>query len=129
EYRLLDGKLPLRVGYIWENRVTSRPYVPAFGTPPGTTHVATLGTGYEIGALRMDVAYAYRTSKGRVTESQIAEGRAGELGECSFCGFQGDYGLMMHGIYVSASYAWGAEEEENEAEPAGVWGPEPEPEA
>lgn len=133
EYRLLDGKLPLRLGYIWENRVTSRPYVTAFGTPPGTTHVATVGGGYEVGGFRVDVAYAYRTSKGRVTESQITEGRSDPEGPgaCPFCGFAGDYSLTMHGIYVSASYAWGAAEEEPEPEPAHVAptppAPEPEP--
>lgn len=126
EYRLLDGSLPLRVGYIWENRVTSRPYVTAFGTPPGTTHVATLGGGYETGGFRVDVAYAFRTSKGRVTERQITEGRSDPEGEgaCPFCGFAGDYSLTMHGIYVSASYAWGAREEEPEAEES-EWGDAP----
>lgn len=132
EYRLLDGSLPLRLGYIWENRVTSRPYVTAFGTPPGTTHVATVGGGYETGGFRVDVAYAYRTSKGRVTQSQIDEARSDPdgLGACPFCGFAGDYALTMHGIYVSASYAWGASEEEPEpaATPAPRPAPEPTPE-
>jgi long-subunit fatty acid transport protein len=125
EYRLLDGSLPLRVGYIWENRVTSRPYVTAFGTPPGTTHVATIGGGYETGGFRIDVAYAYRTSKGRVTESQITEGRSDPEGEgaCPFCGFAGDYSLTMHGIYLTGSYAWGAAAEEPETEES--WGEEP----
>ncbi|MCB9611778.1 MAG: outer membrane protein transport protein [Sandaracinus sp.] len=129
EYRLLDGKLPLRVGYIWENRVTSRPYVTAFGTPPGTTHVATLGGGYQTDNFRIDVAYAYRTSKGRVTESQIDDGRSDPDGPggCPFCGFAGDYRLTMHGIYVSASYSWGPRESEPVAE-EDAWGPEPEPE-
>lgn len=129
EYRLLDGALPLRVGYIWENRVTSRPYVTAFGTPPGTTHVATLGGGYEVGGFRVDVAYAFRTSKGRVTERNVLPARDpmsdrntgnGGLGDCPFCGFAGDYSLTMHGIYVSASYAWGAREAEPEAEERGA---------
>lgn len=129
EYRLLDGALPLRVGYVWENRVTSRPYVTAFGTPPGTTHVATLGGGYQTDNFRVDVAYAYRTSKGRVTQAQIDAGRMDPdgLGACPFCGFAGDYALTMHGIYVSASYAWDARTDEPETD-EDAWGPPPAPE-
>ncbi len=110
EYRLVDGHVPVRVGYIWDQKTANERFPSAFGTPPGDGHVGTIGTGWKTRDWQVNAAYAYRTVKGEVTQADIDAGRAELLAEqgvpstCAFCSQPGDYELTMHGIYIDFSY-------------------------
>ena len=47
-------QFPVRVGYIFDDRVTSTRYPTAFGTPPVATHSVTAGAGWVIGGIQVD---------------------------------------------------------------------------
>lgn len=150
EYRLLDERLPIRAGYIWDQKTSSAVYSSAFGTPAGPTHVITLGTGWNTPTWSLDVAYAFRQGSATVTQDQFdeREGPSG-MGECQFCAYPGDYEIKLHGIYLTFGYNLGGGDDEEEEpavpdyptsgdtettyepepiEPAPVVEPEPEPE-
>jgi long-subunit fatty acid transport protein len=99
EYRLVDDHVPVRVGYIWDQQTSNPTYPSAFGTPPGPSHVATCGTGWNGGPWQVNLALAYRMAEGEVNTPDPA---------CVFCGAQGDeaYQLWMLGTYLDFSYAW-----------------------
>jgi long-subunit fatty acid transport protein len=97
EYRI--GRrpiIPLRVGYIFDTRVTNPAYPSAFGTPPTATHTLTAGAGYRLDAWQFNLAVSRRFGSTRVTEDQLGDG-------CSFCGFAGKYSITMTGLYADAS--------------------------
>jgi hypothetical protein len=102
EYRLYDNHVPVRVGYIWDQKTSNPQYPSAFGTPPGASHVGTLGSGWNAGAWQVNAAYAYRTAKGTVKQSDLDAATE----SCILCGGAGDYELTMHGMYVDFSYDW-----------------------
>jgi long-subunit fatty acid transport protein len=99
EYRLIDSKLPVRLGYIWDQKTSNPRYPSAFGTPAGPSHVITAGAGWNAGAWQVNAAVAYRTAKGEPKDIDPA---------CAFCGVQGNdpYELWMLGTYIDFSYAW-----------------------
>ncbi len=140
EYRLLEGKLPIRLGFIWDQQTSNRAYPTAFGTPPAPTYVATAGLGYNAGPWQLNVAYAFRTGSTTITPEDI-DGRDG----CLSCGEAGEYSIKLSGIYVDFSYHFGRGETregeggveyrssafvepEPEVEPEPDITPEPEPE-
>ena len=98
EYRL--GRLPsipLRVGYIYDTKVTNTAYPSAFGTPPAPTQTVTAGAGYVAEHWQVNAAVSRRfSSAAHVDAAQLGEG-------CQFCGFAGDYKITMTGLYVDAS--------------------------
>jgi long-subunit fatty acid transport protein len=97
EYRLGDAPtFPLRLGYIYDTRVTHELYPSAFGTPPAPTHTVTGGAGFVQEHWQVNVALSHRTGSTHVAETD-PEGR------CEFCGFPGDYSIEMTGLYVDAS--------------------------
>ncbi len=129
EYRLLDGQLPIRAGYVWDQKTSSPVYSSAFGTPPGPTHVITLGTGWSTPTWSLDVAYAYRQGNADVTREQFERREApGGLGECQFCAHPGDYEISLHGIYLTFSYNLRSNDDEEEAAPDYPTAPAAEPE-
>jgi long-subunit fatty acid transport protein len=106
EYRLPlsdDGRtLALRLGYVFDDRVNTKKYPTAFGTPPTATHSGTLGAGYSTPRWSANFAYAYRTGSTTVT----AEDQAGR-DSCAGCGGPGKYAINLHGIYLDFSYRFG----------------------
>jgi len=134
EYRLLDGMIPLRVGYVWDQKTGSGIYPTAFGTPPAATHVVTVGGGFEMDGLSVNLAFAHRRGGAEFTQEQF-DAREDRLGECQFCGYPGDYFIRLNGIYVDVSYEFdffGGDDEEGgmseEEEDRLVQETEPEPE-
>ncbi|MEM6959093.1 MAG: OmpA family protein, partial [Myxococcota bacterium] len=145
EYRLMDGKLPLRLGYVWDQITTNRANVSAFSTPPTPTNVFTVGGGWNQGPWQVNIAYAYRTGSATVLEEELGERSPFADDGCSSCGFAGDYSFKVHGVYVDFSYHFGRGEtresgrdgrlghgviygsEEGAEEPEPVVEPEPEP--
>lgn len=128
EYRLLDGRLPVRAGYIWDQTTSSPVYSSAFGTPPGPTHVITLGTGWQTDTWSIDVAYAFRQGSASVTQADFDQ-RDMRMGECQFCayptdpgpdGMHGtnddgdDYAIKLHGIYLTFAYNLGSKDDDEE---------------
>jgi long-subunit fatty acid transport protein len=108
EYRLLESRLPIRIGYIWDQKTTNERFPSAFGTPPGPSHIETIGCGWNAGTWQVNFAYAHRRAKGEVTTADLIAGTAELAAEgktpCQFCGGAGDYDLTLHGIYLDASY-------------------------
>lgn len=102
EYRLMDGKLPIRLGYVWDQQTSNRAYPTAFGTPPDATHIFTAGAGYNAGPWQANIAYAYRTGSTVITADDVA-GRD----TCLACGNEGEYSIGLHGIYLDFSYHFG----------------------
>lgn len=98
-----DPRLLLRVGGVWDGKTANEQYPTAFGTPPGSTYIATLGAGWDGGPWEVNLAYAYRAGSGDVTPQDLtAPGRE----SCAFCGVAGNdpYNIRMHGIYVDVGY-------------------------
>jgi hypothetical protein len=91
--------LPVRAGYIWDQKTTNPDYPSPFGTPPGPSHVITAGTGWNAGAWQVNGALAYRMAEARVNMPDPS---------CAFCGQKGNdpYKLWMLGYYVDFSYQW-----------------------
>jgi len=97
EYRLgRRPMIPLRVGYVFDTRVTNRAYPSAFGTPPTATHTVTAGAGYRFDPWQINVAVSRRFGSTHVKEEELHS-------DCSFCGFAGKYSITMTGLYVDAS--------------------------
>ena len=103
EYRFVDQKLPVRLGFIYDAKTTDRAYPTAFGTPPTSTYSVTAGIGYDAGAFEVNVAYARRRGSTTVTQAEID---AAASGSCLACGGAGDYDLRLNGFYVDLSYDW-----------------------
>ena len=99
EYRLGPSEeLPIRVGYVHDDQVSSRAYPTAFGTPPAPTRTFTFGGGYDAGSWELNLALAFRGGSTRISASELAP-----PGACSTCGFSGEYAISTTGIYVDFS--------------------------
>jgi long-subunit fatty acid transport protein len=106
EYRLLpaapqeQGRLALRLGYVFDAKTTNPDFPSAFGTPPGPTHIVTAGAGWNVGTWQVNLAYARGAGSGRANDP--------EPGSCAFCGAAGSrpYQLTIHGLYIDASLAF-----------------------
>jgi long-subunit fatty acid transport protein len=97
EYRL--GQMPIipvRVGYIYDTKVTNKAFPSAFGTPPAPTHTLTAGGGYVGDHWQANLAVTRRFGSTHINEADLGTG-------CAFCGFAGDYEITMTGLYVDAS--------------------------
>lgn len=101
EYRqaLPVGKLPLRVGYIFDGKVGNKSYPTAFGTPPVETHSITAGIGYIGRIWEVNLAYARRFGSVTITQEDLDKADK----TCSFCSKQGDYNVGVNGVYVDVS--------------------------
>jgi long-subunit fatty acid transport protein len=96
EYRVGNEvrSVPLRVGYIYDSRVSNPLYPSAFGTPPGPTHTFTLGAGYKQETWQVNWALSRRVGSATVETTDT---------RCVFCGYPGKYEISMTGFYVDAS--------------------------
>lgn len=95
EYRIGDlPQVPLRVGYIYDTRVSNPIYPSAFGTPPGPTHTFTFGAGYKQETWQVNWAFTRRMGSATVDRTDPS---------CVFCGYPGKYEITMTGFYVDAS--------------------------
>jgi long-subunit fatty acid transport protein len=110
EYRLLDRRLPLRVGYSFDGKTSNPRFPTAFGTPPAATHIMTLGGGYDAGPWELNLAYARRMGSATVTQEQIDAGEAERIAQglatCDLCGGPGNYEITLNGLYLDFSYDW-----------------------
>jgi long-chain fatty acid transport protein len=99
EYRFADKRVPVRAGYIWDQKTSNPDYPSAFGTPPGPSHVVTAGAGWNGGPWQVNMALAYRMAQGEVNTPDPM---------CAFCGAKGKdaYELWMLGYYLDFSYQW-----------------------
>jgi long-subunit fatty acid transport protein len=99
EYRLgPTQEVPMRVGYVYDDRVTSRAYPSVFGTPPSATRSLTIGSGYVAESWELNLALALRSGGHRVRPSEL-----GPAGACPTCGFAGEYKISGVGLYVDFS--------------------------
>ncbi len=97
EYRAgARQRFPLRIGYIFDSRVSNPAYPSAFGTPPASTRTFTAGAGYVQETWQINLAVSRRFGSTHVNASELGKG-------CQFCSFAGDYSLGMTGLYVDAS--------------------------
>ena len=100
EYRLLDqGQLAIRAGYVYDEKTASEQYPTPFGPPPDATHMVTAGAGYRGEKWAANIAYGYRFGGTAVTADDLEGAQA-----CAFCGYAGDYGVKMHGLFLDLSY-------------------------
>jgi long-subunit fatty acid transport protein len=99
EYRLpgpVGSAIPLRLGYIFDTKVTNEAYPTAFGTPPAPTHTLTGGAGFDAGAWEVNAAVSRRFGSTTIDEDDLESG-------CAFCSYAGDYSIGMTGLYLDAS--------------------------
>jgi long-subunit fatty acid transport protein len=103
EYRIPiepERTIAPRLGYVFDAKTSNEMYPTAFGTPPGPTHVFTVGVGYDAGPYEVNLAFAHRRGSATVTQPDIDA--APEM--CSFCGNAGEYEIVLNGAYVDFSY-------------------------
>ena len=100
---LKHDRMAFRLGYIWDQKTTNRMFPTAFGTPPSSTHVGTVGLGYKQGPWEANLAYAFRMGKAHVTEAEVAAGKP----MCPLtCDEAGHYEMRLNGLYADLSYDW-----------------------
>lgn len=90
-----------RLGYVFDGKTSNESYPTAFGTPPGPTHVFTVGVGYAAEQYEVNLAFAHRRGSATVTDTDVA---AMPEGPCAFCNQPGDYEIVLNGLYVDVSY-------------------------
>ncbi|HTV19915.1 MAG TPA: outer membrane protein transport protein [Polyangiaceae bacterium] len=99
EFRLGPSEeLPIRVGYVYDETVSSRAYPSAFATPPSPTRTFTLGGGYDTGTWELNLALALRSGSTEVDPEEIAPPQT-----CPTCGFSGEYAITTTGLYLDFS--------------------------
>jgi long-chain fatty acid transport protein len=99
EFRLGPSEeLPIRVGYVYDETVSSRTYPSAFATPPAPTRTFTLGGGYDTGSWEVNVALALRGGSTRIDAAELAPASS-----CPTCGFSGEYAITTTGLYLDFS--------------------------
>ncbi len=99
EYAIMDKRVPLRLGYVYDGPVVQKGYPTAFGTPAGAaSHTLTLGGGYRAKTWELNLALARRTAASEVK----LEDKGDEV--CLSCGSPGDYTMELYGAYIDFSY-------------------------
>jgi len=106
EYRLGEKLvIPLRVGYIYDTKVTNKAYPSAFGTPPAPTQTLTAGFGFAWQRpRRRSSSQRFQVNLGVSRRFGSTHVDASDLGTgCPLCSHAGDYSITMTGLYVDAS--------------------------
>lgn len=99
EFRLgPEEELPIRLGYVYDDTVSSRAYPSAFATPAAPTRTFTFGGGYDTGSWELNLALALRSGGTRLDPAEVAPPAS-----CPTCGFSGKYALTTTGLYVDFS--------------------------
>jgi len=98
-----EEQLPVRLGFIWDQRTSNPAYPSAFGAPPGANYAMTAGVGYRTDGHRVNFATAYRWGNASVTQGQL-DNPDPDLGFCGFCAQPGKYVVKMAGFYLDYSY-------------------------
>jgi long-subunit fatty acid transport protein len=75
--------MPIRFGYAYTSQVTSNNFANATFAPPSPSHTLSLGTGWELGHLGLDVAADYTTFKGSVGAGQSFNSLTTKVGNYS----------------------------------------------
>ncbi|HVY30576.1 MAG TPA: outer membrane protein transport protein [Polyangiaceae bacterium] len=107
EYRLGgEMQVPVRVGYLYDSRVTNKQYPSAFGTPPSKTQALTAGAGLswqrygnagKPQRFQVNLAFTRRFGSTHLDKEDLGDG-------CPLCGHAGDYSITMTGFYLDASF-------------------------
>jgi long-subunit fatty acid transport protein len=99
EFRLgPDQEVPIRLGYIHDERVTSPAYPSPFAAPPGPVRTFTMGGGYDVGSWELNMALGITSGSAVVSPEDLAP-----PGACPACGFAGEYGVSATGLYFDFS--------------------------
>lgn len=99
EFRLGPSEeVPIRLGYIYEERVTSPAYPSPFAAPPAPIRTFTVGGGYAARSWELNMALAISTGSATVRPDDLAP-----PGACPGCGFSGEYGASATGLYLDFS--------------------------
>lgn len=99
EFRLGPSEeLPIRLGYIYDERASSRAYPSAFGFPPSSTRTFTLGGGYEQDHWEINLALALGSGGTDIRASELAP-----AGVCASCGYAGEYAIDATALYLDLS--------------------------
>ncbi len=112
----------VRAGYVFDTAAANPMYPTPFGSPPGPTHIGTVGVGYEFTpSFDMSFAMAYRHGTGSTSQVDTT---------CPFCGKTGDYAITLMGAYLDARFRFGnvAKDKAPQADDAPAAAPEAAPE-
>jgi long-subunit fatty acid transport protein len=98
-------RLALRLGYIFDGTATNKQYPSPFGTPPGPSHIFTIGAGWNAGPWQVNLAYGYRFGEGAVTAADLSDPNRRA---CAFCGAAGNdpYRIKINALYLDFSYSF-----------------------
>lgn len=100
-----DYGIKLRGGYVFDDITANPQYPTAFGTPPTSTQVFTLGAGFDGGPWQVNVAYAYRFGSVDGVPADGGEDTPDDpTDDCAFCSAPGDYAINLSGVYVDFSW-------------------------
>jgi long-subunit fatty acid transport protein len=99
EFRLGPSEeVPIRLGYIHDERVGSPAYPSPFSAPPAPVRILTMGGGYAVGSWELNMALAIASGSAEVHPEDLAP-----PGSCPACGFAGEYGVNATGLYLDFS--------------------------
>jgi long-chain fatty acid transport protein len=99
EYRLGPSEeLPIRVGYVYDERVSSRAYPSAFGRPPSPIRTFTFGGGYDQDDWELNLALAFAAGGTGIRATELAP-----AGACATCGYAGEYAVDVTALYLDLS--------------------------
>jgi long-subunit fatty acid transport protein len=99
EYRLGPSEeLPIRVGYVYDERVSSRAYPSAFGRPPSPIRTFTFGGGYDQDDWEVNLALAFAAGGTEIQATELAP-----AGACATCGYAGEYAVDVTALYLDLS--------------------------
>jgi hypothetical protein len=99
EFRLGPSEeVPIRLGYMYDESVTSPAYPSPFAAPPGPTRSFTMGGGYVANSWEVNLALAIVAASAEVRASDLAP-----PGACPGCGFAGEYGIGATALYLDFS--------------------------
>jgi long-subunit fatty acid transport protein len=99
EFRLGPSEeVPIRMGYVYDARVSSRAYPSPFGFPPSAIRTLTLGGGYDQDDWELNLALALGGGGTEVRATELAP-----AGACAACGYAGEYAIDVTALYVDLS--------------------------
>ena len=96
----------LRAGYVFDSKAANSRYPTAFGSPPGSTQIGTIGVGYTFSpAFDMSFATAFRYGAATVSDTDSPPVEVHK--ESPFSGYPGDYSILLIGAYLDARWHFG----------------------
>ena len=96
----------LRAGYVFDSKAANLRYPTAFGSPPGSTQIGTLGVGYKFSPA-FDMSFAMAARYGAATVSDTDSPPVDVHKVSPFSGYPGDYSILLIGAYLDARFHFG----------------------